>query len=168
MLAFPGSCLKEPMIRSLPSLKPSSTRIAEDEAIAEGPKDQSFAEVLLSKSRPKVEGRSRGEVKNGGVRIDEDCERFVWAAGSAWKRRGSAVKEWVSQLFGFVQLGMGRVVARLLEGLLNGLEGISIHKRVRAILKNLDGSMGFAVGPSHLHPVFAQVVSFTPCFARRG
>jgi hypothetical protein len=36
-------------------------------------------------------------------------------------------------------------------------EGISIRKRVRAILKNLDGSMGFVVGPSHLHPFSARV-----------
>jgi hypothetical protein len=74
-----------------------------------------------------------------------------------WKRRGSTVKDWVSQLFGFVQLGLGRVVAVLLEGLINGPEGISIRKQVRAILKNLDGFMGFAVGPSHLHPFSASV-----------
>jgi hypothetical protein len=56
MLAYPESCSKGPVIRSSPNLKPSLTRIAEDGATAEGLKDRSFAEVLLSKSRPKVEG----------------------------------------------------------------------------------------------------------------
>jgi hypothetical protein len=67
-------------------------------------KDQSFAEVLLLKSRSKLEGRSRGEVKNGGIdlRIDEDGERSVRAAGSEGKIRGCVVKEWVSHLLGFV------------------------------------------------------------------
>ena len=93
MLAYPESYSKEPVIRSSPSLKPSPTKIAEDGATAEGSKVRSFTEVLLSISRPELEGRSRSEVKTGGVRIDEDYERSIRAAGSAWKRRGSVVKD---------------------------------------------------------------------------
>ena len=74
----------------------------------------------------------------------------VRAARSKGKMRGCANKDWVSHLLGFVQLGLGQVIARLLEGLLNGPEGISIRKRVRAVLKSLDGPMGFGVGPSPL------------------
>ena len=54
-------------------------------------------------------------------------------------------------------------MAGLLEGLLNGPEGISIRKRVRAILETLDGSMGFTIGPSHLHPSSGRVKGFARC-----
>jgi hypothetical protein len=85
-------------------------------------------------------------------------------AGSEGKMRGCAVKDWVSHLLGFVQLGLGRVVAGLLEGLLNGHEGISIRKRDRVDLKSLDGHMGFGVGPSPLRMSSGHVKSL--CKAR--
>jgi hypothetical protein len=175
MLASPLSRSEEPVFRSLPSSKPLPTKLARAGATADCSKDQSFAEVLLSKPHSKLEGRSRGEVKNGGIdlRIDEDSERSVWAAGSEGKMRGCAVKDWVSHLLGFVQLGLGQVVAGLLEGLLNGPEGISIRKRVRVVLKSLDGPMGFGVGPSPLHMSSRRVKSlrkahFIPTRLRKG
>ena len=42
---------------------------------------------------------------------------------------------------------MGRVIVGLLEGLLVGLQDISVRKRVRAVLNRLKGSKGFGVGP---------------------
>jgi hypothetical protein len=168
MLASPESCSKEPVLRSSPSVKPAPTKIAEVRATAEWSKDRSFTEVLLSKSCPELEGRFHGEVKNSGVRIDEVYESPVRVAGSAWKRRGSAVEDWVSQLLGFVQIGLGRVVAGLLEGLLNGPEGISIRKRVRAILETWNGSLGFAVGPPPLHPSSGRIKGLRLNPSRRG
>lgn len=64
--------------------------------------------------------------------------------------RGSSVKGWVNHLLGFFQLGLGQVFSGLLEGLLNGPEGIPVRKRVRAVLKILNGSKGIGVGPSLL------------------
>jgi hypothetical protein len=39
-----------------------------------------------------------------------------------------------------VQLGLGRVIAGLLEGLLVGLDDVPIRKRIRAVLKRLKAS----------------------------
>jgi hypothetical protein len=81
-----------------------------------------------------------------------DLGRSVRAAGSVRMmpskgRTVSAVKGWVNHLQGFVQLGLGRVVAGLLEGLLIGPKDISVRKRVRAVLKSLNGSKGFWFAP---------------------
>jgi hypothetical protein len=122
---------------SSPSVKPSPIKLAEARATVDC---RSFAEVLRSKPRC--------EVKSGGVDLEnkEDGERLR-TAGSEGKTKGSAVKAWASQMLGFVHLGMGRVMAGLLEGILNGPEGISIRKRVKAVLNSLDGPMGCGVGP---------------------
>jgi hypothetical protein len=165
---------KATVFYSSPSMMPLSTKLAEAGATADCSKDRSFAEVLRSKPRSELEGRSRCEVKNGGVDlgIDEDGVRLQ-AAGSEWKTRGSAVKDWASHLLGIVQLGLGRVVAGLLEGLLNGLEGISICKRIRAVLKSLDGPMGCGVGPPPLRTSSGRVkglrkVQLKPSRIRKG
>jgi hypothetical protein len=52
---------------------------------------------------------------------------------------------------------LGRVVAGLLEGLLNGPEGISIYKQVKAVWNSLDGPMGCGVGPSPLRTSSGRV-----------
>jgi hypothetical protein len=54
--------------------------------------------------------------------------------------RGSDVKHWVEPLLGLVQLGLGRVVIGLLEGLLVGPEELPIRKRIRAVLQSLKAS----------------------------
>jgi hypothetical protein len=43
-------------------------------------------------------------------------------------------------LLGFVQLGLGRVIAGLLEGLLVGPDDVPIRKRIRAVLKRIKAS----------------------------
>jgi hypothetical protein len=150
MLAPPEgkSGSEEPVIHSSTSLKSLPTKFAEARVIA----DCSFTEVLQSTPRSELEGRSCVEVKDGEAdqRIAEECERFLQAAGSERKIRGSAVKGWVNHLLVFVQLVLGWVVAGLLEGLLNRPEGISAHKQVKVVLKSLDGPKGFRLGPSFL------------------
>jgi hypothetical protein len=59
--------------------------------------------------------------------------------------RGSDVKGWVEHLLGFVQLGLGRVVNGLLEGLPIGPDELPILKRIRAVLIRLKA---FKDGPS--------------------
>ena len=56
MLASPVSRSEEPMFHSSPSLKPLPTKLAEAGATANCSKDQSFAEILLSKPRSELEG----------------------------------------------------------------------------------------------------------------
>jgi hypothetical protein len=122
---------------------PLLTKLAKAGATADCSKDRSFTEVLHSKPRSELEGRSHCEVKNCGVdlEIDEDSVRLQ-AVGSGRKKRGSTVKDWASHLLGIVQLGLGWVVAGLLEGRLNGPKGISIHKWIMVVLKSLNGPMG--------------------------
>jgi hypothetical protein len=76
--------------------------------------------------------------------------RSMWAAGSGRKTRGRVDIGWVGELLGFAQLGLGRVMVGLLEGILDGPESLLVRKRVRAILKRLKGSKGFGVGPVSL------------------
>lgn len=81
---------------------------------------------------------------NGGVdqRLEVDClelECSLLAAGSSKKMRGTSVKRTVKHQLGFFHLEMSRVLVGLFEGLLAGFEGIPFRKRVRAVLKNLDG-----------------------------
>jgi hypothetical protein len=87
-----------------------------------------FTEILTSKPR------LCGVKKTGGV----DLWREV--AGSMKLIRGSDVKGWAEHLLGFVQLGLGRVIAGLLEGLLVGLDDVPICKRIRAVLKRIKAS----------------------------
>ena len=62
--------------------------------------------------------------------------------------RGIFVKSWVKHLLGFFQSEMGRVLTGLFEGLLVGFEGIPLIKRIRAVLKSLDGFKGIGFRPS--------------------
>jgi hypothetical protein len=83
--------------------------------------------------------------------------------------KGQRCKRLGFSLLGIVQLGLGR----LLEGLLNGLEGISICKRIRAVLKSLDGPMGCGVGPPPLRTSSRRVkglrkVQLKPSRIRKG
>jgi hypothetical protein len=56
----------------------------------------------------------------------------------------------VDELLGFAQLGLGRVIAGLLEGILDGPENLSVRNKVRAALKRLKGPKGFRFGPISL------------------
>jgi hypothetical protein len=61
-------------------------------------------------------------------------------AGFVKSIRGSDVKGWAEHLLGFVQLGLGQVIAGLLEGLLVGPDDVPIRKRIRAVLKRIKAS----------------------------
>jgi hypothetical protein len=72
-----------------------------------------------------------------------DLEAPVKAAGSAKKKPISA-KRWVEYLLGFFgawdeSLGLGRVIAGVLKGLLEGLDGLPFRKRIQLVLKGIIG-----------------------------
>jgi hypothetical protein len=77
-------------------------------------------------------------------------DRSLQAAGSGRKRRGRDVTEWVDKLLGFAQLGLGRAVAGLLEGILDGPRCVSVRKRIRAVLLRLKGLKDGGLGPHSL------------------
>jgi hypothetical protein len=56
----------------------------------------------------------------------------------------------VDKLLGFAQLGLGRAVAGLLEGILDGPRCVSVRKRIRAVLKRLKGLKAGGLGPHSL------------------
>jgi hypothetical protein len=72
---------------------------------------------------------------------------------SARKTNGCSLQGWVSRLLGFFQIGLGRVWAGLLEGLVNGPKDWSIAKRLRAVLKGFKAcglrkfGLGFTLKP---------------------
>jgi hypothetical protein len=130
------------------SAKALATKNAKAGVIGDSSKNRSFAKVLHSKPRARV------EAKNGGddIRSTVDCDMgsSVQVAGSGRKTRGRVDTGWVGELLGFAQLGLGRVVVGLLEGILVGPKSLSVRNRVRAVLKRLKGSKGFEVGPFSL------------------
>jgi hypothetical protein len=77
-------------------------------------------------------------------------DRSLQAAGSGRKIRGRDVTEWVDKLLGFAQLGLGRAVAGLLEGILDGPRCVSVRKRIMAVLKRLKGLKVGGLGPHSL------------------
>jgi hypothetical protein len=72
--------------------------------------------------------------------------RSMLTAGSGRKMRGRDDTEWVDELLGFAQLGLGQAVARLLEGILDGPKSVTVRNRVRAVLKRLKGLKGVGFG----------------------
>jgi hypothetical protein len=94
------------------------------------------------------------EAEKGGVKQRHAVEGVLGstalAAGSEKMMWGISVEGWVNELLGFVHLGLGRVLVGLLEGLLKGLVDIPISKRIRALLKTLNGSEGLGVRPSFM------------------
>jgi hypothetical protein len=114
------------------SSKPSSTKLVEAGVSGACSKVRTFAKILVSKPR------SCREKETGEVELRRE------AAGAVKTMRGSDVKCWVEPLLGLVQLGLGRVVIGLLEGLLVGLDELPMRKRIRAVLKSLKASK---VGP---------------------
>jgi hypothetical protein len=109
---------------------------------------RSFAEVLKSRPRTRVEAVNGGDETSNSV--DGEMDRSLQAAGSGRKMRGRDVTEWVDKLLGFAQLGLGRAVAGLLEGILDGPRCVSVRKRIRAVLKRLKGLKGGGLGPHSL------------------
>ena len=83
---------------------------------------------------------------------------WVGQCGQLVLMRGRAGKGWVDELLGFVQLGLGRVVVGLLEGILDGLVGLSVRNRVIVTLKRLKGPKGFGVGPFFLPTSIGHVI----------
>jgi hypothetical protein len=110
-------------------------------------KARSFVEVLQSK--PCLES-SRGEAEKGGdvKRPAVEEVRPAMEAVSARKVNGCSLQGWVSRLLGYFQIGLGRVWAGLLEGLVNGPKDWSIAKRLRAVLKGFKacGLHNFGLG----------------------
>jgi hypothetical protein len=115
-------------------------------------KARSFVEVLQSK--PCLES-SRGEAEKGGdvKRPAVEEVRPAMEAVSARKTNGCSLQGWVSRLLGYFQIGLGRVWAGLLEGLVNGPKDWSIAKRLRAVLKGFKAcglrkfGLGFTLKP---------------------
>jgi hypothetical protein len=115
-------------------------------------KARSFVEVLQSK--PCLES-SRGEAEKGGdvKRPAVEEVRPAMEAVSARKMNGCSLQGWVSRLLGYFQIGLGRVWAGLLEGLVNGPKDWSIAKRLRAVLKGFKAcglrkfGLGFTLKP---------------------
>jgi hypothetical protein len=121
-------------------------------------KERSFREVLQSKPRFEMKGRSslcmdilqvssKDAVGTGGddLQLVVDCFDLEYsgvAAGPA-KMGPSSVKRRVEKLLGFFQLELGRVFVGLLEGLSEGFDGLSFRKQVRVVLK------GFGLGLSY-------------------
>jgi hypothetical protein len=79
--------------------------------------------------------------------------RSAMAAVSARKTNGFSLQGWASRLLGYFQIGLGRVWAGLLEGLVNGPKDWSIAKRLRAVLKGFKAcglrkfGLGFPLKP---------------------
>jgi hypothetical protein len=140
--------------RTMPRLRIPLTKHAGGGVDAGCFKDRSFVEVLQSKSRLELEDRMRVEAEKGGVKqrlaVEGVLESTALAAGSAKRMGGNSVKGWVNHLLGLFHLGLGRVFIGLLEGLLKGLINIPVSKRIRAVLKFLNGSKGFGLGPSSM------------------
>ena len=111
-------------------------------------------EVFQSKPRLKLEDRSRVETEKCGVKqrhaVEGVLESIALAAGSEKMMGGISVKGWVNQLLGFVHLGLGWVLVGLPEGLLKSPVDILVSKRIRALLKTLNGSEGLGVRPSFM------------------
>jgi hypothetical protein len=150
---------------SLPRMQTKQSKTAWVNASTGCSQGCSFAEVLQSKSCSKLKWRPShctdifrmttcSKVGNGGVdqRLVVDCfelENSLMAASSSKKMKGGiSINRWVKHLLGFFQLEMVRVLTWLFEGLLVGFEGIPLRKRVRAVLKSLDGFKGIEFGPS--------------------
>jgi hypothetical protein len=143
----PGGGLELSGFCSSSSAKALATKNAEAGVTGDSSKNRSFAEALQSKPRARVEAKNGGDDIRSMV---DNMGRSVRAAGSGRKTRGRVDIGWVDELLGFAQLGLGRVVVGLLEGILDGPESLSVCNRVRAVLKRLKGSMGFEVGPFSL------------------
>jgi hypothetical protein len=115
-------------------------------------KARSFVEVLQSK--PCLES-SRGEEEKGGdvKRPAVEEVRPAMEAVSARKTNGCSLQGWVSRLLGYLQIGLGRVWAGLLKGLVNGSKDWSTAKRLRAMLKGFKAcglrkfGLGFILKP---------------------
>jgi hypothetical protein len=101
------------------------------------------------------------EAINGGVEapssVECDMGGSVPAAGSGRKMRGRDDTEWVDELLGFAQLGLGRAIAGLLEGILDGPKSVTVRNRVRAVLNRLQGLKGVGFGPPSLSTPFGHV-----------
>jgi hypothetical protein len=134
---------------SLSSAKPIPTNRTEAVESGECFEHRSFAEVLKSSSRTRVEAINGGDETLNSM--DGEIDRSLQAAaGSGRKSRGKDVTEWVDKLLGFAQLGLGRAVAGLLEGILDGPRSINIRSRIWAVLKRLKGLKGGGLGPPSL------------------
>jgi hypothetical protein len=143
----PGGGSELPRMYSSSSATAVPVKIVEAGVTGDCDKKCSFVEALQSKPR------AHDEVKNGGdmrSSVISDMGRSMQVAGSGRKTRGRADTAWVDELLGFAQLGLGRVVAGLLEGILDGPENLSVRNKVRAALKRLKGPKGFGFGPVSL------------------
>jgi hypothetical protein len=144
----PGGGSELPRMCSSSSATAVPAKIAEAGITGDCNKKRSFEEALRSKPR------ARDEVKNGKddmrSSVVSDMGRSVWSAGFGRKMRGRADTDCMDELLGFTQLGLGWVVAGLLEGILDGPENLSVCNRVRAALKRLKGPKGFGFGPVSL------------------
>jgi hypothetical protein len=125
-----------------------STKRTEAGEFGECTDHRSFAEVLKSRSRTRVEAVNGGDKTPNSV--DGEMDRSLQAVGSGREIRGRDVTGWVDKLLGFAQLGLGRAVAGLLEGILDGPRCVSVRKRIRAVLKRLKGLKAGGLGPHSL------------------
>jgi hypothetical protein len=120
----------EAQVHSAPNQKSSTPKLAETGVPGEHSMARSFAEIVKSKTR------SIDEKETGG-------DDLRWeTAGSERTMKRSDVKGSVEPLLGFVQIELGRVVAGLLEGLLNGPDDLPIRKRIKALLQSLKVGAG--------------------------
>jgi hypothetical protein len=137
---------------SLSRAKPIPTKRTEAGETGECSEHRSFAEVLKSRPRSRVEAINGDDETPNSVDCDKD--RSVQAASSGKKTRGKDDSEWVDELLAFAQLGLGRAVAGLLEGILDGPKSVNIRNRVRAVIKRLKGLKGGGLGLTTLSTRF--------------
>jgi hypothetical protein len=104
-------------------------------------------EVLQSKPHLELKDKARGEAAKSGVvkRPAKEEARSASASASVRKTKASSVQGWVNRLVGLFQLGLGRVWAGLLQGMLNGPKYLTVDKRIRAVLVSLKGIKGFGL-----------------------
>ena len=140
---------------SSPNAEPLPTKRTEDGVIGECSEHRSFTEVLKSRSRTRVEANIGGDENSSSVECD--MGRSVRAAGSGRKMRGMDDTGWVDELLGCAQLGLGRAVAGLLEGILDGPKSVTVRNRVRAVLKRLKGLKGVGFGSPSLSVLSSHV-----------